>query len=148
MTPSITRAELPDLADVARLLGAQLDEHEIPSTEGGIERAVRGMIEEPRRGAIFVARLGETAVGMACLSFTWTLEHGGLSAWLDELYVQPEQRSHGVGRRLLLAAMDHAKAQGAAAIDLEVVEGHERAARLYEREGFRAHRRTRWVRPL
>jgi GNAT superfamily N-acetyltransferase len=111
-----------------------------------MEKAVRGMLEDPRRGTLFLARQeAQRAVGMACLSYTWTLELGGLSAWLDELYVEPTLRGAGVGRALLTAAIAHARSVGAAAVDLEVVEGHERAARLYEREGFERRFRTRWA---
>jgi GNAT superfamily N-acetyltransferase len=135
-----------DLAELVRLLGAQLAEHDIPATDAGMERAVRGMLEDPRRGTLFLARQeAQRAVGMACLSYTWTLELGGLSAWLDELYVEPALRGAGVGRALLTAAITHARSVGAAAVDLEVVEGHERAARLYEREGFTRRFRTRWA---
>lgn len=145
MTPNIRLAEPSDLDDLVRLLTAQFEEHEIPTGPGQIERAARGLIEEPRRGALLIAHADGRAVGVAWLSFTWTLEHGGLAAWLEELYVEPEQRSHGVGRALLHAAIAHVKAAGGAAVDLEVVEGHERAARLYQREGFQAHKRSRWV---
>lgn len=145
MTTTIAIATLRDIHEIVRLLGAQLGEHDIPASESGMEKAVRGMLEEPRRGTLFLARRGEKAVGLACISFTWTLELGGLSAWLDELYVEPALRSHGIGRELLLAAIAHAKASGAAAVDLEVVEGHERAARLYEREGFTRRFRARWA---
>ncbi len=144
-TPSITVAAPADLADVVRLLGAQLREHDIPATQIGMEKAVRGMLDDPRRGTIFLAWEGASAIGLAALSYTWTLELGGLSAWLDELYVDPKLRGAGVGRGLLHAAIEHARSLGAAAIDLEVVEGHERASRLYVREGFERRFRTRWA---
>ncbi len=150
-TPRIDVAGPGDLAELVRLLGAQLHEHDIPATDSGMEKALRGMLDDPRRGTLFLARregAPARAVGLACLSYTWTLELGGLSSWLDELYVEPALRGSGVGRALLLAAIAHARSIGAAAIDLEVVEGHERAARLYEREGFKRHFRTRWALPL
>ena len=148
MSPSISLAEPADLPELVRLLGAQLAEHDIPATDASMTNAVRGMLEDPRRGFILVARLEGRPVGLAYLSFTWTLEHGGLSAWLEEMYVEPALREKGIGTALLTKAIEHAREMGAAAIDLEVVQGHERAARLYEREGFRPHQRARWVRPL
>lgn len=106
------------------------------------------MLSDPARGDILLAQVGDRAVGVAVFAYSWTLEHGGLSCWLDELYVEPGLRSSGIGRALLLRGIEHVKGRGAAAIDLEVVEGHERAARLYEREGFRRRDRVRWMRPL
>src|SRR5579872_1065229 len=93
-------------------------------------------------------RLGPVPVGLAYLAYTWTLEHGGQSAWLDELYVVPGERSRGVGTALLRAALDHAARRGCRAVDLEVEAAHARAARLYAREGFRPHHRARWYRRL
>jgi GNAT superfamily N-acetyltransferase len=87
-------------------------------------------------------------VGVAAVTFTRGLEHGGRSAWLEELYVEPSMRSGGIGTALIQAAFDVALAGGAVAMDLEVDAEHERAARLYARVGFRTLPRTRWVRRL
>ena len=140
---TIEPATLQDAADVAHLLTAQFQEHAIALDSRALQSAIRGAIVDPARGAFLVAR-DAGPVGVAYLAFTWTLEHGGRSAWLEELYVVPAMRSRGVGSRLLREAMAHAKAAGAAAIDLEVDEGHARAAHLYAREGFQLHRRARW----
>ena len=87
-------------------------------------------------------------VGVAYVSFTWTLEHGGRTAWLEELYVVPELRGGGIGGALLDAALDLARARSCRAMDLEVESDHARAANLYVRAGFRAHTRTRYVKKL
>src|ERR671919_489592 len=61
---------------------------------------------------------------------------GALDAYLEELYVLPERRSHGLGRALLEAAMEHAKQRGAAHIDLGTSEDDVAARALYESAGF------------
>jgi GNAT superfamily N-acetyltransferase len=145
---SIALATLDDVDDVAQLLSAQFEEHAIALDVGALRAAVRGAIEEPSRGAFLLARDGR-CVGLAYIAYIWTLEHGGRSAWLEELYVVPEMRSRGVGTRLLRAAMAHAARAGCAAIvDLEVDADHARAANLYAREGFHPHRRARWFAKL
>jgi ribosomal protein S18 acetylase RimI-like enzyme len=140
-------ATLEDVEEVADLLGAQLEEHSIVLDASSLRSAIRGIVEQPSRGAILVGR-DPRPIGVACLSFVWTLEHGGQSAWLDELYVVPAMRSRGIGTQLLREAMAHAARVGCHAIDLEVDQDHARAQRLYEREGFQPHRRARWVRKL
>jgi GNAT superfamily N-acetyltransferase len=145
MVSSATRAEL---AEVVALLHTQLVEHAI-STQGDVlERAVAGMLERPDRGVILVARDGGAVVGVAWVSFTWSCEHGGQTAWLEELYVVPALRGRGLGRAMLLEAEARARAAGCAAVDLEVDAEHTRAARLYQREGFSPLPRARWVKPL
>jgi ribosomal protein S18 acetylase RimI-like enzyme len=78
----------------------------------------------------------------------WTLERGGRTAWLDELYVIPERRGRGIGTALLRAAIDSAQAAGALAVDLEIDADHQRAAALYRRAGFTPLPRTRWARAI
>ena len=142
---NIAPATLADLDDVASLLAGQFDEHAIVLDEATFRGAICGALEEPSRGAFLLGRDAQgRAMALAYVTYTWTLEHGGRSAWLEELYVLPEERSHGRGAELLAAAMAHAKEQGCRAIDLEVEAEHARAANLYERAGFRPHRRARW----
>jgi RimJ/RimL family protein N-acetyltransferase len=79
------------------------------------------------------------------MAYTWTFEHGGRVAWLDELYVVPERRSRGIGRAMVARALAAAREAGCRAVDLEVDADHERAEHLYARHGFRRLARTRWV---
>jgi GNAT superfamily N-acetyltransferase len=137
-------ATAADQARVVELLAAQLDEHSLAPARTALEAAAAALIGEPRLGRIFVAEIGGRIVGVAALSWSFSLEHGGRGAWLDELYVVPEQRGRGIGAALLDAVRAAAAAGGALAMDLEVEAGHERVASLYERHGFSRHRRQRW----
>jgi ribosomal protein S18 acetylase RimI-like enzyme len=139
----IVVATVSEIDDVALLLAAQFEEHSIAFDQSVLRAAIRGAASQPARGEFLLAR-DDRSLGLAYLAYTWTLEHGGLSAWLEELYVIPEARSHGIGSRLLRSAMAHAKTAGCAAIDLEVASDHARAAHLYARAGFRQHQRARW----
>ncbi|HWM29431.1 MAG TPA: GNAT family N-acetyltransferase, partial [Woeseiaceae bacterium] len=82
------------------------------------------------------------------VSFVWALEHGGFSAWLEELYVEPELRAGGIGTSLLHAVLAECGSLGCAALDLEIDADHERVRGLYERNGFTALPRRRVVKRL
>jgi GNAT superfamily N-acetyltransferase len=144
----IQTAQLTDLAPIVRLLNTQLQEHDIVLTDRALQRATQGLIEDHALGRILTARLDGELAGVAVISFLWTLEHGGHAAWRDEVYVEPSRRGGGIGRKLVEAALQVARDSGCIALDLEVDPGHEAAERLYERMGFRRHRRVRWVRML
>lgn len=148
MNATIALANDQDRDVLVALLAAQLHAHHIALSCERLAAAVDGALSDAERGLFLVARVQGTAVGVAYLSFTWTLEHGGKSCWLEELYVMPAYRERGIGRQLLDAVCQHAAELGCAAVDLEVEEEHARAQHLYEREGFRPHRRQRWVRIL
>lgn len=148
-TATIREATSSDRDAVVALLRAQLEEHSIELAPAAIDFAVRGLERNRELGRVLVAAdAGGRIVGVAVLSFLWTLEHGGASAWLDELYVAPAARGTGLGRALTEAAIAAADAAQCIALDLEVEPGHEVAERLYERLGFRRHRRTHLVLPL
>jgi ribosomal protein S18 acetylase RimI-like enzyme len=144
----IRTAVSADLEPVLELLTLQLRENSVPVASEDLRPATLQMLERPELGRILVAARGNVPVGVAVLSFLWTLEHGGATTWLDELYVDPRERKDGLGTRLLEAAMAIARARGCRALDLEVEPGHESAVRLYERMGFCRLPRERWMLPL
>src|SRR2546430_7231742 len=125
-----------DRERLLELLVAQLREHRIRTPRARLARAVDGVLGDPQRGRLLVATIGGRPIGLAALSFVWPLEHGGRSAWLEELYVEPSHRGRGIGRTLLRAACRVAARAGAAAVDLEVDAAHRRAGRLYARAGL------------
>ncbi len=144
----IETARNSDLEPILQMLRTQLEEHDIVLTAQSLQRAAQGLIQNHANGRILCARLDGALVGVAVISFLWTLEHGGPAAWLDEVYVEPSQRGAGIGTQLVEASMQVARDNGCIALDLEVDAGHEAAQRLYERMNFQRHRRVRWVRML
>ena len=133
---------------ISDLMERQLAEHAIEISRGALLSAIDGVFADERRGFFLLAMQDAEAAGVAYVSLTWSLEHGGKSAWLEELYVLPQWRDQGIGTILLNSALEAARHRGCAALDLEVDSGHTRAAKLYARHGFTPHSRARWVRIL
>jgi GNAT superfamily N-acetyltransferase len=140
----IDRASLEDLDVAVALLAHQFEEHGIALQSTDLAEAVKGHLVDERRGAVLVAGDPEP-VGVAVLAYIWTLEHGGLVAWLEELYVVSARRGRGVGQALLERAVEVAREHGCRAVDLEVDVDHARAERLYRRNGFVGLPRRRWA---
>lgn len=145
---SILRGSSEHFGDILRLLSIHLREHHVEISGAELGAAVRGVIEDPGRGLILVVYLDRRCAGVAYVSFVWTLEHGGRSAWLEELYVDPEFRNAGIGTDLLRAVLTECESFGCAALDLEIDADHERVRSLYERHGFEALPRRRLVKRL
>ena len=103
-----------------------------PDAEVIAERAAP-LIES---GDVTVLFVGDGPDGFAQLRFRPSLYTGALDALLEELYVVPERRGHGLGRALLEAAMEHARERGAARIELNTSETDVAARGLYESSGF------------
>jgi GNAT superfamily N-acetyltransferase len=144
----IRPARRDDLTALSALLVTQLRDHDNEVPEATLVDAARGLFERPQRGRFLVAEVDGVVIGFAALSYLWTLERGGRAAWLDELYVRPARRGGGLGQALLDGAIAAAAADGAVAVDLEIVAGHERVESLYRRNGFRPEARRHWSRIL
>jgi ribosomal protein S18 acetylase RimI-like enzyme len=74
--------------------------------------------------------------GVAVLRFRAAIWSAALECYLAELYVVPKQRGHGLGRALMEAAIEVARAQGATYMDLGTSEDDVAARALYESLGF------------
>jgi GNAT superfamily N-acetyltransferase len=142
---TIETAVAEDVPAITRLFAHQLHEHRIEFQEDILRTAIETVIADDRLGFILVAKNSAESVGVAYVSFTWSLEHGGKSAWLEELYVVPEWREQGIGTAILAMTLDRARFYNCAALDLEIDQQHQRAANLYLRHGFQPLSRNRWV---
>ncbi len=84
------------------------------------------------RDAILLAERGAELIGF--ISVYWGKEPG-FDAYLDNLHVRPGIRGGGLGRKLLVAALERLIASGARNLCLWVFDDNEGAVRLYQRLG-------------
>jgi GNAT superfamily N-acetyltransferase len=94
--------------------------------------------EELARG--WMVEIEGSARGYAILTISFSLETGGRDGFIDEIFLEPDLRNQGLGRRLLTLIEDEARALGLQRLYLEV-ERHNPAIRLYERAGYEDHER-------
>jgi GNAT superfamily N-acetyltransferase len=131
---AVRRADVADAETVARLLhdfNSEFDDP-TPGVEALAER-VRWLLTV---GEITVLLGGATACGVAVLRFRPALWTPALDCYLEELYVVPDRRGHGLGRALMEAAVELARREGAAHMDLGTGEDDVVARALYESLGF------------
>jgi GNAT superfamily N-acetyltransferase len=95
-----------------------------------------------------LARDSGRVVGVAYVAIILSAEHCGSVAWLEELYVRPDDRHRGIGTALVTSVLERAPKNGIVAVELEIDAGHNRVISLYQRLGFRRLERSRWVREL
>ena len=85
-----------------------------------------------RRLVVIAERAGE-AIGFACVERQVDSPWGVL---LDNLHTLPGHQGIGVGKLLMRAAFDWARAHGEAQLYLYVLEGNAQAIAFYERQGW------------
>ena len=83
----------------------------------------------------YLAEQDGKAVGYALLSLGWSNEAGGLTVWLEEIYIKPGFRGAGAGKQLI-ARMFHDYGERAVRFRLETEESNSGARRLYRSLGF------------
>lgn len=76
-----------------------------------------------------------SAVGLALYYFTYSTWAGRPNLYVEDLYVDAEQRGTGVGKRLMAALARHALEAGCARLEL-AVKTDNRARAFYERLGL------------
>lgn len=130
----VWRATAPDADDVGRLLHDFNTEFGEPTPGAAVlaERA-RGFAES---GEMAFLLAGDGPDGIALLRLRPSIWSGTLDAHLEELYVAPPLRGRGIGRALLDATLDTARAAGATRIDLGTSVEDTAAIALYESAGF------------
>jgi ribosomal protein S18 acetylase RimI-like enzyme len=97
--------------------------------------ALHKLLADESLGKILVLE-DDGLVGYAVVTWGFDLEFGGRDAFLTEIFVRPEARRIGQGRKLLEGVMTAAKAAGAHAIHLGVYPDNQGALSLYRAAGF------------
>ena len=129
-----------DAPAVARLLAGLPGSWgaEAPPTEV-VERGVRRLL--PGEDAEFLlASVDEDAepAGVAQLRFRYLVWLDGEECELEDLFVREDARRAGLGRALVEASIERARARGCGRMHLVANEANERALPLYESLGFSA----------
>lgn len=136
MTETPRRAVSDDLERLQALVQSfyLIDGHNYD--EQRVRHALVPLLTDDGRGQVWVLSDGATGQisGYAVVTWSWSLESGGMDAILDEIFV--EDRNRGAGGRLLRHALTSAARAGAARVYLETEAHNERVRRFYCRNGF------------
>jgi ribosomal protein S18 acetylase RimI-like enzyme len=94
-------------------------------------------------GKIFAAEQEGAVVGwgvvLAREDDIYVLAEERLHAYIAELYVAEAERGKGIGRALIAACEDWARAQGLNVMQIGVLPGNTRAKAMYERAGYESY---------
>ncbi|PXY30912.1 GNAT family N-acetyltransferase [Prauserella muralis] len=87
---------------------------------------------DPKAWVLMAEHGGEVA-GMAFCSWSFSTWEARPGIWLDDIFVRPAYRRHGLGRELL----HELRARTTGRIEWDMQEGNERAAAFYAQLGAR-----------
>ena len=119
-------ALIRELAEYERLAD------EVTATEADLREALFG----PAPGAeAVIAMVGERPAGFALYFHNFSTFAGKRGLYLEDLYVRPEHRGQGIGRRLLRHLAGVARERGCRRFEWAVLDWNEPAIRFYRRIG-------------
>ena len=138
--PVEIRAAAP--SDIPALLALVRRYWEFEGIEGfaalRVELTLQRLLAEPRLGAAWVAEERGDLAGYLIAVKVLSIEHLGVMAEIDELFVLPEARARGIGAQLLAAAEAALARAGCVRLQLQLGVGNDAARGFYERRGYRA----------
>lgn len=142
------RPATPD--DVPTILGfiRELAEYErdldaVVATEADLLRDGWG---EPARFTALIAEYDGVAAGFALYFTTYSTWRGHYGIWLEDLYVTPALRCHGIGKALLARLARIAVDEGCPRLEWDVLEWNEPAIAVYRHLGAKTMRDWRIMR--
>jgi GNAT superfamily N-acetyltransferase len=106
------------------------------------------MLESASDRRVLVACLGDLVVGMVTLQCVVSTAEGGLSGWVEDVVVDSAWRGKGIGRWLLMALENWAKARGLTRLQLLADRENLRAMEFYARHGWQPTRMVAWRKKL
>jgi GNAT superfamily N-acetyltransferase len=115
-----------ELADYEQLT------HELRATEQQLSNALFG--PHPSAEAL-IAQRGSEIVGYALFFPTFSSFLASSGAWLEDLFVRPAHRGHGVGRALLTAVAARVRERGGERLEWAALDWNQPALGFYRRLG-------------
>ena len=132
--PEVRPGEVGDADAIARLLRDFNREFDEPTPE--LHQLTERVRELLAQGEISVLLAGTGPDGIAVLRFRPEIWTRALECHLAELFVVPERRGEGLGRALVVEAIELARRKGADYMDVGTGEDDVAARALYESLGF------------
>lgn len=110
-------------------------------TRKSARASAAGLLAHPAFGRAWFIEADGALAGYAVLVLGYSLEFGGVDAFLDELFLRERFRGAGLGKKAMAFVEAEARALGVQALHLEVERDNHPAIELYRRIGYVDHDR-------
>ena len=143
MTLNISKAKTEDIDDLVTLFVDFRNSLEKNTpTENEFRESLASVLKNENISVV-LAKLEKKAIGYASMHYFRSPWVNGSEAVLDDLFVTKENRSSGIGRKLVENCISCAKEDDVKAMHLDTNEKNTSSNKLYEKLGFKSSR-ARW----
>ena len=141
-----TPADRDEVLRLARGLLIELGGNPAPAEE--LHSLCDELVADNGAGFAVIAEEDGAAIAVCTASFQMAIRAAGKYCILQEMFVEPDSRSTGVGQAVIEFALQHALAAGCQVVELGTPRDGARAIQFYERSGFEnIGARMRWRTP-
>lgn len=141
MSAALHMATPEDLDRVLTLVTAFHAEEGLSLSDDQRRGGVLPLLDGSPYGTVYLIGPRRAPIGYVAITFTWSIEFGGLNAILDEIYLKPAVRGRGIASEVLIALTARLFEAGVCAIELDVDNDNAAARKLYTRTGFKPRAR-------
>lgn len=137
MTPALLRpATIDDVPLILELIRALADYERLPDEAVATEAGLRDTLFGERPAAeVVIAEVDGASAGFALFFHTYSTFLGRRGIWLEDLFVRPEFRGHGIGRQLLSHLAALAIARDCGRLEWSVLDWNVDAIGFYQKLG-------------
>jgi GNAT superfamily N-acetyltransferase len=141
---NIRRATRDDAATIASLVRELADyEKLLPEAKATAADFLRELDSPSPVIHVLIAEWNGAAAGFALYFFNFSTFVGRPGLYLEDLFVRPEQRAHGIGRALLRALARIAEQRQCGRMEWAVLDWNEPALRFYK--SLDARQMNEWI---
>ena len=137
MTTAIRKATLEDIPALVDMMREFYAESDYPLDRDWAARSFHALLRDDALGAAWIVTLDSEPAGYVVLTVRFSMEYGGLDAFIDDLFVRTEFRRRGLGRALLKSLFEECVRRRVLAVHVEVGQDNDAAKALYGGFGLR-----------
>jgi len=125
--------DLDRLLPLARALHEELGKS---TDDAQLTAALSPLLDGSPHGAVYTMGPRRAPIGYVVVTFGWSIEHGGLEGWIDEMFIRPGVRGRGLGGEVLANLPKALADAGLTCLSLLAPRADDRLQRLYTRARF------------
>ncbi|MEN9010797.1 MAG: GNAT family N-acetyltransferase [Yoonia sp.] len=135
MTAAIHLAGPTDDDRLLSLMGRYHEEAGLPYDNDHRAAVAAPLLEGSPLGAVWLIGPARAPLGYVLVSFGWSVPLGGMTGWLEEVFIRPSVRNRGIGTEVVKAVSKSLGQAGLRALQVRLGDD-ERLVKFCGRVGF------------